>query len=257
MAFKSAKSYNEERYGGFFLLRNDGDYADVIFLYQNVEDVLVADVHYLKSNDYSGYVHCCGKGCPACQKGIRTQTKLFIPVYNIMTQKIEYFDRTMKFEPQLQQDVFARFPNPSEYVFRIVRHGAAGSMDTTYEITAVGSNSAMPYGKILADNGITMPEHYNTICRDVTPAEMQKMLSDTNTSGFSANQEYSGFNAVPRGAAPATPAPSVPHVATPAPANVPEYIPEYAAGSEPIATMDASDASGEDSAEDLSEEPTF
>lgn len=61
MGFKSVKSYNDARYGGMFLLKNDGDYADVIFMYQDIEDVLVADTHYIKSPDYSGYVHCCGK----------------------------------------------------------------------------------------------------------------------------------------------------------------------------------------------------
>ena len=83
MGFKSVTSYNEEKFNGLFLLRNDGDSADVIFLDRNIDDVLVADTHYVKSADYSGYVHCCGKGCPACAKGIRIQTKLFIPLYNI------------------------------------------------------------------------------------------------------------------------------------------------------------------------------
>ena len=69
MAFKTVESYNEARFGGFFLLRNDGDFADVVFMYRNKDDVLVADTHYVKGSDYSGYVHCCGRGCPACSKG--------------------------------------------------------------------------------------------------------------------------------------------------------------------------------------------
>ena len=206
MAFKTVKSYNDEKYGGYFILRNDGDYADVVFLYQSVEDVLVADVHYIKSADYSGYAHCCGKGCPACAKGIRTQTKLFIPVYNIQEGEIQYFDRTMRFEPQLQQDVFSRYPNPSEYVFRITRHGAAGSTDTTYEITAIGKNTFKPYAQILMEQHATMPEHYNTICRDVTASEMKAMLDsgDRPTNAYSPNDAYS-YDAVPRGSSAAVP----------------------------------------------------
>ena len=69
MAFKTAREYNEDRFGGLFLLRNDGDYADVIFLYRSLDDVLIADTHYIKSADYSGYVHCCGRGCPAGHTG--------------------------------------------------------------------------------------------------------------------------------------------------------------------------------------------
>ena len=71
MAFKTMNDFNKERgYDNYFTLRNDGDTADVIILYRGVSDVLVADAHYIKSNDYTGYVHCCGRGCPACGKGI-------------------------------------------------------------------------------------------------------------------------------------------------------------------------------------------
>lgn len=254
MAFKTAKSYNEERYGGFFILRNDGEYADVIFLYQNVEDVLVADVHYIKSNSYSGYAHCCGKGCPACQKGIRTQTKLFIPVYNIMTNQIEFFDRTMKFEPQLQQDVFSRYPNPSEFVFRITRHGAAGSMDTTYEVVAIGKNSTKSYSQILVENNATMPEYYNTICRELTPSEMQNLLNDNTTSGYSSNEEYAGFTATPRGAA-------TPQASPQMPAHDPIDVPTYSAPPEyvpPVDSVDDSDSADNTVAsEEEADEPTF
>lgn len=222
MAFKSVKSYNEERFGGYFLLRNDGDYADVIFLYQGVEDVLVADVHYIKSPDYSGYVHCCGRGCPACAKGIRTQTKLFIPMYNIAANEIQFFDRTMKFEPQLQQDVFSKYPNPSEYVFRITRHGVAGDVNTTYSIQAIGKNTQMPYAQILAQHNATMPEYYNTICREVTEFELKQMLDlgDNGNNGYSPNQEYS-YNALPRGGAVADTA----TVTAPVVSEPPAYVP--------------------------------
>lgn len=226
MAFKSVKSYNEERFGGYFLLRNDGDYADVIFLYQGVEDVLVADVHYIKSPDYSGYVHCCGRGCPACAKGIRTQTKLFIPLFNIAANEIQFFDRTMKFEPQLQQDVFSKYPNPSEYVFRITRHGVAGDVNTTYSIQAIGKNTQMPYAQILVEHNATMPEYYNTICRELTEVEMKHMLdSSDTTNGYSPNQEYS-YNAVPRGASASSKEPVT--VAPPAMSEPPAYVPAAA-----------------------------
>lgn len=227
MAFKSVKSYNEERFGGYFLLRNDGDYADVIFLYQGVEDVLVADVHYIKSPEYSGYVHCCGRGCPACAKGIRTQTKLFIPVYNIVANEIQFFDRTMKFEPQLQQDVFSKYPNPSEFVFRITRHGVAGDVNTTYSIQAIGKNTQMPYAQILAQNNASMPEYYNTICRDLTDVELKHLLDsgDAANNGYSPNQEYN-YNAVPRGSVAADTA----TVQAPVVSEPPVYVPDASEG---------------------------
>lgn len=177
MAFKSMVQYNEEKYGSFFTLVNDGNYADVIFLYQSKNDVLVADAHYIKSADYSGYVHCCGSGCPACAKGIRTQGKLFIPMYNLTEKKIQFWDRTTKFEAKLMNDVFDKFPNPSEYVFRITRHGVAGDVNTTYEIKAVYNNPDLPYAKILADASITLPDGYSAVIKEVTPFELDAMVN--------------------------------------------------------------------------------
>lgn len=189
MAFKSVKNYNEERFGGLFLLRNDGDEADVIFLYNNVDDVLVAETHYIKSSEYSGYVHCCGKGCPACDPSlkIRVQTKLFIPLYNINDGGIQFWDRTMRFEPQLQNDVFKHYPDPANYVFRIKRRGAAGDINTTYEITAVGKNTVKSYAQILSENNATFPEYYNKVCKEVTSAELQSMLNSPTDSNPSAS----------------------------------------------------------------------
>ena len=212
MAFKTAIDYNEERYGNFFILSNDNDYADVIFLYESVKDVLVADVHYVKSADYSGYVHCCGKGCPACSKGLRVQNKLFIPLYNINNQKIEFFDRSTRFDNQLNNDVFSKYSNPSEFVFRITRHGEAGSQDTRYEIKAIAKNSTKPYAKILADHGITkLMDHYSVICKDLTPAELGDLLS--SNAGPAPTNEYN-YIPTPRATGNVEPL-------------IPEDIPEY------------------------------
>lgn len=202
MGFKTVTQYNEERYGGLFRLPNDQDSAEVIFLYQSAEDVLVADTHYIKSADYSGYVHCNGKGCPACAKGIRVQTKLFIPLYNISAGEVQFWDRTMKFEPQLHSDVFSKFPNPSEFVFRITRNGVAGSIDTTYSITAVGSNRDNPYSVILANNNIKMPDYYENICRDVTASELSSWLTAPATATTYSANDMPAYVPTPRASAP-------------------------------------------------------
>ncbi len=177
MAFKTVTDYNDERYSHMFRLTNDGDSAEVIFLYQSINDVLVADTHYIKSDDYSGYVHCCGKGCPACAKGIRVQTKLFVPLYNIHDNEIQFFDRSVRFENQLQNDVFKKWSNPSELVFRITRHGASGDINTTYEITAIGNNKIGSYYDILAKFNAVMPDYYGIICKEVTIPQLDAMIN--------------------------------------------------------------------------------
>lgn len=194
MAFKSVNEFNDDRYHGLFRLVNDGDYADVIFLYRSIKDMLVAQAHYIKSAEYTGYVHCCEKGCPACSKGIRVQTKLFIPVYNIGADEgrgeIQFWDRTMKFEPQMEQDVFNRYPDPSDFVFRIKRHGAAGDINTTYSIEAVGRNVVASYDNILARFNTKMPDCYSQVIREVTSAELADMLQNSGNDSASNMPEY-------------------------------------------------------------------
>lgn len=214
MAFKKLKDYNEENFGGMFLLRNDDDYADVIFMYENEDDVLLASTHYIKSNDYNGYVHCCDRGCPACAKGIRVQTKLFIPLYNIQAGELQFWDRGVRFQAQLMKDVFTNYPNPSEFVFRITRHGAAGSVDTTYEIVAVGKNTFKSYGTILVENNAKMPDYYDTVCKEVDVATMSGYLSGGSTGNYSATTDYSpatvpAYSVTPRTSTSFTPPPAV------------------------------------------------
>ena len=190
MAFKSVEQFNDDRYHGLFRLVNDGDSADVIFLYQSIKDMLVAQAHYIKSADYSGYVHCPGQGCPACGKGIRVQTKLFIPVYNIEKDEIEFWDRNMKFEPQMEKDVFARFSNPSEFVFRITRHGIPNDINTTYSIEAVGKNTIISYSNALAKFQTKMPDAYEVVIKDVSVTELTAMLQNSGSESNSNMPEY-------------------------------------------------------------------
>lgn len=201
MGFRSAKEYNEAKYKNWFVLRDDKDYADVIFLYRSYEDVLVADAHYIKSDEYSGYVHCCGRSCPACGKTIRVQQKLFIPVYNIATDEILFWDRSFRFERQLSDDVFSKYPDPCNYVFRITRNGASGDLNTTYSIQAVGTNKVLSYEAILAKFNVMLPAYYEVICKDMQPAEMSTLLNSVgsnNGSSSSFNGELPSYQVTPR-----------------------------------------------------------
>lgn len=236
MAFKSIQTYNEERYGGFFRLVNDNDSADVIFLYRGVQDVLVGDVHYIKSADYSGYVHCCGRGCPACGKGIRVQPKLFIPLYNLTTNQIEFWDRAVSFETQLKADVFNKFPNPSEFVFRITRHGVPRDLNTKYDISVIGRNSQEPYDEILKRFNITMPDHYETICKSVESNDLYTMLTASD-SVSSASSDLPDYSVTPR----TTTSSMVPPVYEPVPSE----------SMLPTDTSDGDDGEGDDDIDDV------
>ena len=56
MAFKSVVDYNAERYRGKFRIPSNSESVDVIFMYQSKADMLIGDVHYIKSNEYSGFL---------------------------------------------------------------------------------------------------------------------------------------------------------------------------------------------------------
>lgn len=193
MAFKSVEQFNDERYHGKFRIPDDGGTQDIIFLYQKKADMLVADAHYIKSSSpESGYVHCIGTGCPACKKGIRVQPKLFIPLYNIASGEIEFWDRNMNsgFLAQLDRDVFDKFSNPSEFVFRITRRGGYKDRETRYDIAAVGRNSVMSYEQILAKFNATMPAYYENVIKSVSINELTDMLQSSGSDNSSAIPDY-------------------------------------------------------------------
>lgn len=214
MAFKSMVEFNEERYGNFFMLQNDGDSAQVIFLYRNLKDVLVAPAHYITSSDFKGYVHCLGKDCPACKpgpgrdRGLRVQNKLFVPLYNIDADEIQYFDRNDSFYAQLVSEVFRKYENPSECIFQIIRHGAYRDRNTRYEIRLLGKNDFLPYDEILNKFQTTMPEDYERVIHSVNAIDMAAYLNSYGESNSS--EEYTSAADLPK----YTP---TPRVATPAP----------------------------------------
>lgn len=206
MAFKSVEQINEERYHSTFRLVHDNESADVIFLYRSQSDELHADVHYIKSATYSGYVHCLGQGCPVCalkksdgSQLIHVQEKLFIPVYNIAKGRIEFWDRNWKntFLTQLDREIFSIYSNPSEYVFRITRHGEFNDKGTRYTFSALGRNMVMSYDQILAKFQTKMPDCYEGICRSYSVAELTEMLQARQTT-FSNPQDMPAYVPVPR-----------------------------------------------------------
>ena len=223
MAFKSFSQYQEDKNGEFFVLPNNGDYADVVFLYRSAEEVLVADVHYLSTATYNGYVHCCGRnnGCPACNyptqsgRGIQVQNKLFIPLYNMTKGKVEYWDRSTFFESVLHDDVFKNYPNPSEIVFRITRNGAPNDRNTRYKIDPIGRNVSFPYEKIMATFNLSFPDSYSVICKEMSVAEMAAALNSSGAAASSLN-EYS-YTPVPRGQATAPTEYVAPQIEVPTP----------------------------------------
>lgn len=203
MAFKTVNTAKAEKRAGKFVLENDGDSAEVIFLYRSSEDMLVANTHYIKTNDYSGYVHCNEGGCAACAKNLRVQEKLFIPMYVISingqsVNEIRFWDRNMRFEPVLSQAIFKNYANPSEFIFRVTRNGVHGSKETTYGIQVAFKNTSLPFDKIMADNGATFPEYYEHIVKEVPNVTLSQWLASANSANAVANADIPEYVPTPR-----------------------------------------------------------
>ena len=237
--FKTMDQFSSDKYANKFVLRNDGDTMNVIFLYRGRQDILIADAHYIKSADYSGYVHCLHTGCPACQRNIRSQTKLFVPIYSVDTGQILFWERDTKyFLEQFEREVLSRYANPSEYVFSIARIGAYGDRNTRYTITAIGKNSVLHYDKILSDAGISFPEYYSGIIKEMDRSQLALALSPAQNAAASGG--YGSFSQLPE----FTPQPRV----TITPAETPAAP----------AAVNLDDLPGEDTFEDLPEgDPAF
>lgn len=215
MALERWVDSNAKKTGIQFKLLDDGDSANVIFLYRSIEDVLRGGVHYLKSNTYTGDVFCLGAGCPACARGIRLKNKLFVPLFNLSTNRFEIWYLNESFMSVLRTAVFRICPNPSEIVFQITRHGEHGDPSTRYDITAVGKNGSHPYEKIIADYNINIEEAIDGICKEFDSAAMTTMINEydasysnrkassaNNASGNSDNYaNLPNYQVTPRGAA--------------------------------------------------------
>lgn len=197
MAFKSIEQYNDDRYRYLFRLTDDGQSANVIFLYRSKADMLIGSAHYIKSNEYSGYVECCEQGCPACARHIRKDSgKIFIPLYNLSTERIEFWDRNQTFEHHFDRMVFNNYPNPSEFVFTVTRHGEYRSDKVTFDITATYRNDVISYDQILAKFNTSMPAYYENICKSYSISELERILSSNNSAATANN--LSGYSATPR-----------------------------------------------------------
>lgn len=207
MAFKKMQSIEQDRYSGFLRLENDGDSVTGVFLYKSYDDVLVAESHYVKSNDYSGYVHCCGSGCPACRKGLRVRNKLFIPFLVLADlnagyeeDTVVFWDRNVSFNHQLKKDVFNQYPNPSELVFRITRRGAYRDINTTYSMQPV-MNYKDNVDEVLSNMGVNLPDYYETVVKSVDIPTLSDWMDNKESSyqsDFSLESPGYTYKATPR-----------------------------------------------------------
>lgn len=152
-----------------FNLKNDKDSADVVLLLQKYSDLKVIDIHYVQFPDYRGYVKCLDDNCPLCKVGKELRSRIFIPIYDIQSNTVKFWDRPVAFADELKKQVFNNYANPSEVVYTITRNGEKGNFETSYTFVAVSMND------VIDINNVSI--NYDAALKVYTEAELSSIIN--------------------------------------------------------------------------------
>ena len=145
---KESENYGGQGGGGFFGISEDKGVKRVRFLYNNEDDIEGFSVHVVEVNGKERYVNCPRTYkdpidmCPFCREKVKTQVKLFIPVYNVDEDAVQIWDRGKKMFEKMSAlcTRYAKKENLVQHVFEVERHGKPKDTGTTYEIFEVDSD---------------------------------------------------------------------------------------------------------------------
>lgn len=170
-----------DNYGGsgessFFALKDDGDVANVRFMYNNMEDVVGYAVHEVEVEGKKRYVNCLRdynepkSKCPLCAANNFQKAKLYVPLYDVDEGAVKIWERGKKFFAKISA-ICARYSNADTplvaHTFDVERHGKKGDQQTIYEVYETGSDDT-----VLEDLP-EVPEILGTIILDKTADELQ------------------------------------------------------------------------------------
>lgn len=135
---------------GFFTLRNDNDEAIVRFMCDSTDDFEILTVHDIKVGDKYRKINCIRdfrdpvENCPLCASGTKINQRFFIKMIQydkatdsagnvIITPKAMIWERSTSYAKTLKS-YLDNYGPLSDVICKIIRHGKAGDMQTTYEI---------------------------------------------------------------------------------------------------------------------------
>ena len=132
-------------------LKNDGDKVIVRFPYKSIQEFDCADVHTVKTGSglYRNVVCLRENGrddiekCPLCASNNISKKRLFAKlVLYLSNEKGEIVPTPATWEANMKvadklADLIQEYGDLSNYVFRVIRHGAHGDTKTAYEVIPV------------------------------------------------------------------------------------------------------------------------
>lgn len=139
-----AGKYASSGSNDFFTLVDDGDRANVTFLYDDPEgeDVDYFVVHEVQIDGKRRYVNCNAvdadggaphpENCPLCQESYPVIEKLFLQLFNHDTGKVETWDRGRSYVAKIVNYI-NKYGSLVTQPFEIIRSGRKGDQNTSYE----------------------------------------------------------------------------------------------------------------------------
>ena len=218
---------------GFFTLKNDGDEAVVRFMCDSVDDFDIQMVHNITLRNKYRKVACLRDprdpigNCPMCAAGIPLTTRFFIRLisYNkvadpqtgnvIIVPKAMIWERETRYAKTLKS-YLDNYGPLSDVICKIIRHGAAGDMNTKYEI--VPNLSKQIYRDDIYVKDPSLFGTFETIGSIVMKKDYNEMTTFIATGSFPEKPKESTTTSTQ---APAQPAAQAAPTYTAAPAYVP------------------------------------
>lgn len=179
----------------YFSLKNDGDEAIVRIMHDSVDTFDIHTVHTVKVNDKFRKVECIREphqplnACPLCEGGEKIQQRIYIQMIQYVVDngqivpKAVVWERPASVYAKKLKALIDEYGVLSDYIFKVKRNGAAGSMDTSYELM-LGHPNLYPNDKYPKVN---LFEGYNSLGHAVMNKGYNDMVTFINTGNFPSN----------------------------------------------------------------------
>lgn len=195
-------NYGVSNSGSFFQLKDDGDKANVRFLYEGPETIQPYVVHEIvvgydeNGKEKKRYVNCLRNYndpldvCPLCAAGHKQVPKLFIKLYNENVGECQIWERGKTFASRMA-NLAAHFNPLVNQVVEITRLGKKGDTSTTYDFLPLGNSEVN-----IEDYDCSEP--LGTLVLDKTAAELDEFLNVGSFPSDSVNVAQQRSNEVSR-----------------------------------------------------------
>lgn len=201
--FNDVPNQREERanssngVGFFSSLKDDGDETIVRFMHDTTDSFDIASVHNVTVGGRFRKVNCLRdsmseslSSCPLCETGEKLQTRIFIHLIEYtkgqngeVVANPKVWERSIAYATKLK-DFMEDYSPLSDYVFKVKRRGAKGSMDTTYSIVPLNPTQ---YPSSMFPKLEDAFKDYNVIGRVILDKNADEMRSYVQTGDFPVN----------------------------------------------------------------------